>query len=208
MPHLGRSEEELARYKTAPELHSAVLHDVLKCLGKTNAFAIVAFDRGVDALLNAIVDYPTLTSFAIARDPDWASFQDTPQRLHPIRQPVLLLSDGDDVPKAEQAARLCKHLLHCEAPSFTTTAKPEYYDNEAGRDMLLHFQAHHWKGACGLGLDRKAKVLTRPAGGVKAWEAGVDEMIDDDDETPRAPSPLPECDVERASDTSAQQFQR
>ena len=42
---------------------------------------------------------------------------------------------------------------------------------------------------------------------MKAWEAGVDEMIDDEDETPRVPSAEPECAVERSSDNAAQQIQ-
>ena len=199
LPQLGRSEEELARYKTAPELHRAVLKDVIKCLGKDNAFAVVAYERGVDALLNAVTQEPTITSFCVARDPDWSSLVDTPNRLHTMLQPVLLICDSDDAVKSERAAGLRKHLLNCEAPNFSHSLKPEYYDKEAGRDMLLHFHAHHWKGACGLGLSNKGQLQTRHAGGIKAWESGVDFMTDDSPGGSPEVSPVPSPSKARRS---------
>ena len=172
LPLYGKHGERL-QYGSANSMHRAAVKDIIKCLGKTNAFAVVAVDKGAEMLFGSLVEDPRLTSFAVVRDPDFNA--QTADTLQDLFQPVLLLSDSEDTDKKAQTKMLRELGVAC--PAFTLTEKPQYFDVEAGRDMLVLFNAHQWKGALGLGLSKKLPQRTRVVGGVSAWE-GPNEAPD------------------------------
>jgi len=157
-----------------------VMKDLIRCLGKTNAFAVVAVDKGAEMVLGSLREDPRLSSFAIAREPQFGA--DTAQALPDLFQPVLLLNDAGNKKREAEMAQLREKAV--AAPEFRLSEKPQYYDNEAGRDMLVLFNAHQWKGALGLGLSKKMPQLTRTVGGISSFEGPAEAPDFTPDTTP------------------------
>ena len=180
LPPYNKVEQDRLKFSSADAMHRAVMQDVIRCLGKTNAFAVVAADKGAEMILGALREDPRVASFAVVRDPELE--EQTASQVGDLFQPVLLLRDSSDPAGADQAAKLRESGV--AAPEFNLEDRPGYFDNEAGRDMLLLFNAHQWKGALGLGLSKKLPQLTRVVGGISAWEGAVDQSALTPDSTP------------------------
>jgi hypothetical protein len=164
LPGFGRSAHAAkARYAAG-----AVLADVVCSLGKTHAFAIVVYDRAAAALFRALLEDGELASFVVLRAPELESTD--AEKLHSIFQPVLLLADPENAAKQSAMRQLRMSLINVHAPEINTRQKPEEYSRQAAEEMCRLFDMHHWKGTLGLGLSFSLPLLTRLAGGMKAWE--------------------------------------
>ena len=87
----------------------SMLKEVIKCLGKEHAFAIVAHQSGASALLSAIRVRPSLAGFMVLRDPILEGIEVDP--LHTIFHPVLCPHDPDGHPAVSKATRALMSVL-------------------------------------------------------------------------------------------------
>jgi len=170
-PGWGKSEGVRSRKSVTPEF----LLDLVRCLGKQYALALVGCGGGSQAIVSSLAESPGLASFVVLRGPSLAIVDSCDILLHP----TLITAEIDPAkPSREQKAMLKaatdmgRKLPHLTVKECTKQDAP----NTLSELMIAHFKNNRWKGYMpGVGVSTKWPSITRVAGGVKAWsgeEAG------------------------------------
>ena len=191
-PGCGRSPGDA---RAITENSEALLADVVRCLGKRHAVAIVGGGRAATYVLRAISAQPNLTSFVAMRDPSLELCATAPGHApwetsapgrapHPravisslglttVLQPTLIVLDAlVNQPKDAEAAAEPEHLRRslpiCSLVEASGTKKVPAARQMAAQIFAL-CEAHEWRAHLpDLGAT-DLPLLSRLAGGVTAW---------------------------------------
>jgi len=149
--------------------------EVIQSLGKSHAFAIVADGTCATWLLDSLVEQPSLTSFVVLREPTHYE-----PRYGTVLHPTLVVaSEGaskDTKGGSAIAKKLSQSLTNASLIHYDPATESEYSFMEArlAGEVVSLLSNNGWRGYMpGFGHNGKLPLLTKLAGGRKAWESSV-----------------------------------
>ena len=137
-----------------------ILREVLRSYGKDTFFALVGAEQGAGLVFRCILELPSLAGFLAVRSPV-APVEDLPRILHPT---LVAADPGLRLAASRKMAQTLPQATWCELPA-----------GAAGRAtasaLMKLFEDSRWQGASAEvdSKSRKRPLLTRLAGGVRAW---------------------------------------
>ena len=164
--------------RTMVDRPEALLADVVRCLGKRHAFAIVGATRGASSVLRAVAAHPGLTNFVVVQNP-MLEGPGAAEQLGclTILQPTLIAVDarargenGKPSPDLTRAERPAERLRRSLPLGSLVEASKMSLVKLMSSQMFAMFEQHEWRAHLpDLGATKQLPLLSRLAGGVNAW---------------------------------------
>ena len=179
-PGYGRSPGDRQTIRSYP---GAFLSDVVSSLGKSRAYAVVGSSQGACAVMNALLEVPLLAWHVAVCHPVGHDVA----RYTRIRQPALLLFDGDDTGHPiDVGRRMHKALPTSYWFEFRASEQPCWLQEHMATKLLAMFAdprnrrlAPAIDSVEAQANDDGLPNLTRVAGGVRCWKRAVDREFKD-----------------------------
>jgi len=163
IPGYGRS---VGNPKAIKETPAAVLSDVIRSLGKSHAYALVGMDQATPIIIKALFEKPSLSSYIVMREPDPSI--DDENVLFKILQPTLVLcAVGPRLPFARKLTSALQQGKLVELPQ----PKGKEKESAASKELQSFFEEYNSQGNDPGVVGRKMPLLTRLAGGIRAWSS-------------------------------------
>uniref|UniRef100_A0A7S3BHK6 EF-hand domain-containing protein n=1 Tax=Haptolina ericina TaxID=156174 RepID=A0A7S3BHK6_9EUKA len=156
----GKSAANAAAFRSLKTTPAVVLADIIRSLGKSHAYAMVAVEHSANIVVKALLDKPSLGSFVSLRDP----YLENEDVLTRILQPVLVLSLNP------QRMSVCRRVANSlQQGKFVDLTSKTAKKSEHAQALHVFLQEFNAQGSDPGVVGKKMPLLTRLAGGIKAW---------------------------------------